>query len=108
MTGVEQQRRTALDADIAQAQKQRAVRLAVTLDAKQFASSVGALELRLKILVPAAHAKSFRGRGKGRRREQDECKNGESAHGQPARFIFVSGKLAAIGEGVTGRSTAMP
>jgi hypothetical protein len=45
VTGVEQQRGAALDADIAQAQKQRAVRLAVALDAKQFASSGGALDL---------------------------------------------------------------
>ena len=59
MAGVEQQRRAALDADIAQAQKQRAVRLAVALDAKQFAAGVGALDLRLEILVAAASAEAF-------------------------------------------------
>src|SRR6267142_5043381 len=91
VAGVEQQRGAALDADIAQAQKQRAVRLAVALDAKQFAGSVGALDLRLEILVPAAPAESFGGGGKGRRRNQDEYKNGESSHGQPARLIMYEG-----------------
>jgi hypothetical protein len=43
VTGVEQQRGAALDADVAQAQEQRAVRLAVALDAKQFATGIGAL-----------------------------------------------------------------
>jgi hypothetical protein len=42
VTGVEQQRGAALDADIAQAQEQRAVRLAMTLDTKQFAAGIGA------------------------------------------------------------------
>jgi hypothetical protein len=37
VTGVEQQRGAALDAGVAKAQEQRAVRLAVALDAKQFA-----------------------------------------------------------------------
>ena len=59
VTGVEQQRGAALDADIAHAQEQRAERLAVTRDAKQFAAGVGALDLRLEILVPAAPAESF-------------------------------------------------
>jgi len=89
VTGVEQQRRAALDADIAQAQKQRAVRLAMTLDAKQFAAGIGALDLGLEILVPPAPAESFGGGGKGRGGNQDEYKNGESSHGQPARFIMV-------------------
>ena len=60
VAGVEQQRGAALDADIAQAQEQRAERLAVTLDAKQFAAGVGALDLRLEILVPAAPGRIFR------------------------------------------------
>src|SRR5205807_880400 len=76
MAGVEQQRRAALDADIAQAQKQRAVRLAVALDAKQFAAGVGALNLRLEILVPPTLAVPFGRGGKGRGGDQDECKNG--------------------------------
>ena len=82
VAGVKQQRCVALDADIAQAQKQRAVRLAVALDAKQFAAGVGALDLRLEILVPAALAVPFGRGGKGRGGNQDEYKNGESAHGQ--------------------------
>jgi hypothetical protein len=51
MTGVEQQRRAALDADIAQPQEQRAVRLAMALDAKQLAAGIRALDFRLKIPV---------------------------------------------------------
>ena len=38
VAGMKQQRRAALDADIAQAQEQRAVRLAMAPDAKQFAA----------------------------------------------------------------------
>lgn len=41
VTGAEQQRGATLDADIAQAEKQRAVRLAVALDAKQLAADEG-------------------------------------------------------------------
>jgi hypothetical protein len=93
MTGVEQQRGAALDADIAQAQKQRAVRLAVALDAKQRAAGVGAFDLRLEILVPPAPAKSLGGGGKGRGGNQDEYKNGESSHDLPARFIMCQGNL---------------
>src|SRR5205823_8071598 len=79
--------RAALDADIAQAQKQRAVRLAVALDAKQFAAGVGALNLRLEILVPPTLAVPFGRGGKGRGGDQDECKNGNRSHGQAAWFI---------------------
>jgi hypothetical protein len=93
MTGVEQQRGAALDADIAQAQEQRAIRLAVTLDAKQLAAGIGALDLGLEILVPAAPAKSLGGGGKGRGGNQDEYRNGENSHGLPARFIMCKGNL---------------
>ena len=52
VTGVEQQRGAALDADIAQAQEQRAIRLAMALDAKQFAAGIGTLDLGPEILLP--------------------------------------------------------
>jgi len=88
VTGVEQQRRAALDADIAQAQEQGAERLAMTLDAKQFVAGIGPLDLGLEILAPATLAVSFGGGGKRRGRDQDEDKNSKSSHGQPARFIM--------------------
>ena len=52
VTGVEQQRGAALDADVAQAQEQRAIRLAMALDAKQFAAGIGTLDLGPEILLP--------------------------------------------------------
>jgi hypothetical protein len=60
----------------------------VTRDAKQFAAGIGALDLGPEILVPAASAESFGSGGKGGGGDQDEYKNGESPHGQPARFIM--------------------
>jgi len=64
----------------------------VPLDAKQLAAGIGALDLRLEILVPPVLAESFRRVGKGRGRDQDEYKNGERADGQPARFIVYEEK----------------
>ena len=61
------------------------------LDAKQFAAGIGARDLGLEILVPPAPAESFGGGGKGCGGDQDECKNSESSHGQPARFVMVEG-----------------
>jgi hypothetical protein len=100
VTGVEQQRRAALDADIAQAQEQGAERLAMTLDAKQFVAGIGPLDLGLEILAPATLAVSFGGGGKRRGRDQDEDKNSKSSHGQPARFVMDDEKIAAIDESV--------
>jgi len=58
------------------------------LDAEQFAGGIGALDLGLEILLPPTLAVSFGGGGKRRGRDQDEYKNSESSHGQPARFIM--------------------
>lgn len=59
VAGMKQQGRAALDADIAQAEKQRAVRLAMPLDAEQLATGIGAVDLRLEILDPPALAELF-------------------------------------------------
>ena len=65
VTGVEQQRCAAFDADITQAQKQRAVRLAMAPDAVQLTARIGALDFGPEIPVPAALAEFFRRCRKG-------------------------------------------
>ncbi len=63
MARVKQKLRAALDPNVTQAEEQRAIGLAVPLDAEQLAAGVGAIKLRLKILDPATNAEPFRSRG---------------------------------------------
>src|SRR5450759_3659840 len=84
VAGMKQQGGAALDADVAQTEKQRAVRLAMAPDAKQFAARIGAVDLRLEILDPSALAILFRRGGeRGGRDHQQKCgdETGESSHG---------------------------
>src|ERR1700730_11605715 len=88
---MKQQGCAALDADVAQAEEQRAVRLAMALDAKQLAARIGAVDLRLEILDPSALAISFRRGGErgGRRYHQQHTDEaGEISHGASFFEIF--------------------
>src|SRR3984893_9752543 len=89
---MKQQGCAALDADVAQAEEQRAVRLAMALDAKQLAARIGAVDLRLEILDPSALAISFRRGGErgGRRyyHQQHTDEAGEISHGASFFEIF--------------------
>src|SRR6202048_1188155 len=78
-------------AAVAKAEEQRAVRLAMALDAKQLAARIGAVDLRLEILDPSALAISFRRGGErgGRRYHQQHTDEaGEISHGASFFEIF--------------------
>src|SRR4029453_6666045 len=67
MAGVKQKPRRARDADIAQAEKERAERLAVPLGTHQLARSVVLIDDRLKLRHPATLAIRLRASRKRRR-----------------------------------------
>src|SRR5450759_3384421 len=94
VAGMKQQGGAALDADVAQAEKQRAVRLAMAPDAKQFATGIGAVDLRLEILDPPALAILFRRggeRGGGDHQQKSGDETGEIFHGASSlRFRTAS------------------
>ena len=100
VAGMEQQRGAALDADVAQPQKQRAVRLAMALDAKQLAAGIGAIDLRLEILDPSALAEFFGsgGKGDGRNHYKDKTNKSKKIFHGTTHFIRKENLRNAIPE----------
>ena len=100
MRGMKQQRGVAVDADIPDAEKKCAGRLAVAFDAKQFAGLIVLADDRIEAGVSSAHLKAgvvarYRRRGKQQQQSSDDASYG-------ALFLGLGGEQQWVTLGAAG------